>query len=374
MKNIKNPLFVGKNTSNIDLKKKKSFGYSSLGFGSGGLVKKFISASGGDSVITDGNFKIHVFTNGGTFTVNEVGNLQGSTTVDYLVVAGGGGSGRYFGGGAGGGGVRDSFPNPATGGHPVSVQGYPISVGGGGNAPGGNTAGNNGGSSQFSSFNGSGGGAGGGRDSNAGRPGGSGGGGGPGGSAGSGNSGGHSPSEGNPGGGGGGNQGRGGGGAANAGSNALHGPGGNGRSVTIAPNYPGGTTFAGGGGGSGYGIGSGGSGGGGHGAQDNSNSQAGTNGLGGGATSGAATVSLDTGSAHFTRGLLKEIQPGLSITGSLKSLYDGTNDPFSIISASITNFRIDHKGIVYLRSQSSSPSATEGGLYLDTNFDLYIGQ
>ena len=173
MRKIDPILTGGKSTKTTSNKKGKSFGYQVLGFGSGGVVKKFISASGGDNIITDGNFKIHVFTSGGTFTVNEVGNAQGSTTVDYLVVAGGGGSGRYFGGGAGGGGVRDSFPNPATGGHPVSVQGYPISVGSGGNAPGSNTAGNNGGSSQFDSFNGSGGGAGGGKDSNAGRPGGS---------------------------------------------------------------------------------------------------------------------------------------------------------------------------------------------------------
>ena len=49
---------------------------------------------------------------------------------------GGGGTGQGAGGG-GAGGYRESFPNPATGGLPVSVQAYPITVGGGGGAVGG---------------------------------------------------------------------------------------------------------------------------------------------------------------------------------------------------------------------------------------------
>ncbi len=98
------------------------------------------------------------------------------------------------------------------------------------------------------------------------------------------------------------------------------------------------------------------------------------NGLSGGGVSGAVTLAMDTGSYHFTKGVLQEITPGLSITGSLKTLYDGTNDPFAIISASITKFSIDHKGIVNLVTQSSTPTATKGGLYLDTNHDLFIGQ
>ena len=80
------------------------------------------------------------------------------------------------------------------------------------------------------------------------------------------------------------------------------------------------------------------------------------------------------GSYHFTKGVLQEITPGLSITGSLKSLYDGTNDPFAIISASITKFKVDHQGLVYLVTQSSTPTAAKGALYLDTNHDLFIGQ
>lgn len=116
-----------------------------------------------------------------------------------------------------------------------------------------------------------------------------------------------------------------------------------------------------------------GSGGGGGGGGDITSVTAGQ-GLSGGGLSGAVTVNMDTGSFHFTKGVLQEITPGLSITGSLKSLYDGTNDPFAIISASITKFRVDHEGLVYLVTQSSTPTAAKGALYLDTNHDLFIGQ
>jgi hypothetical protein len=122
----------------------------------------FIVATGG-TITTCGNFKIHTFTGPGTFTVSSVGNPLGSTTVDYLVVAGGG-SGT-FGGGGGAGGFRQSFPNPATAGLPVTAQAYPITVGSGG---GGTTScncagsiGNSGNSSIFSTITSAGGGYGG---------------------------------------------------------------------------------------------------------------------------------------------------------------------------------------------------------------------
>ena len=116
-----------------------------------------------------------------------------------------------------------------------------------------------------------------------------------------------------------------------------------------------------------------GSGGGGGGGGDITSVTAG-NGLSGGGLSGAVSIAVDTGSFHFTKGVLQEITPGLSITGSLKSLYDGTNDPFAIISASITKFKVDHEGLVYLVTQSGTPTAAKGALYLDTNHDLFIGQ
>jgi hypothetical protein len=96
----------------------------------------YIVATGG-TVLTCGNYKTHVFTGPGTFTVCSVGNSGGSNSVEYMVVAGGGGSGRT-GGGGGAGGFRSYSSLPSTSplnaptSLPVSAQGYPITVGGGG--------------------------------------------------------------------------------------------------------------------------------------------------------------------------------------------------------------------------------------------------
>ena len=104
-------------------------------------VPQFVAATGG-CIVTSGNYKIHSFTGPGTFTVTSAGNPLGSTVVDYMVVAGGGGSGLGGGGGGGAGGFRESVPSPAAwtasplaspgGALPVTVQGYPITVGSGG--------------------------------------------------------------------------------------------------------------------------------------------------------------------------------------------------------------------------------------------------
>jgi len=100
----------------------------------------YVTASGGNSTATCGDFKIHTFTGPGTFTVSNAGNSAGSNSVEYIVVAGGGGSG---GGGGGAGGFRFASPSLAPATYPakplaapanlsVAVQGYPITVGGGG--------------------------------------------------------------------------------------------------------------------------------------------------------------------------------------------------------------------------------------------------
>ncbi len=105
-----------------------------------GVIPAFVTATGG-TVTCCGDYKIHTFTGPGTFTVCSVGNPAGSDTVDYLVVAGGGsgGSGNGGGGGGGAGGFREGY-NPgsytasplATSSLPVTAQGYPITIGGGG--------------------------------------------------------------------------------------------------------------------------------------------------------------------------------------------------------------------------------------------------
>ena len=168
------------------------------------VVSPFIEATGG-TVLTDGDFKTHVFTSPGTFTVTRAGTPLGSTTVEYLVVAGGGsGANGDVGGGAGAGGMRYNYPSPVTGGLPVSATSYPITVGSGGTGVTNSVRGNPGNPSVFSNITSTGGGGGG--TSNAppgdGKPGGSGGGAGwgPPTSGGSGNSPPTSPSQGNPGG------------------------------------------------------------------------------------------------------------------------------------------------------------------------------
>ena len=131
---------------------------------------KFVAATGGTITTVCTNFKVHTFTGPGTFTVTCAGNPQGSNTVDYLVIGGGGGGGSGNGGGGGGGagGYRESS-GTATGGYtiglpandcvaalPVTAQGYPITVDGGGAGgpkcgPGGG-AGTSGGNSTFSTI------------------------------------------------------------------------------------------------------------------------------------------------------------------------------------------------------------------------------
>ena len=156
---------------------------------------EFITATGG-TITCCGDYKIHTFTGPGTFTVCSVGNTTGSNSVDYLVVAGGGSAGRACGnfgsGGGGGGGMRisggtasgcyavsplGSSPSPVSA-LPVTAQGYPITVGGGGSPVSSDGPGNSGSSAVFSTITSAGGGAGGGGSggSNIGVNGGSGGG------------------------------------------------------------------------------------------------------------------------------------------------------------------------------------------------------
>ena len=200
----------------------------------------FVTATGGNSTTTCGNFKIHTFTGPGTLTVSCAGNPAGSTTVDYLVVAGGGGGGdQYYAGGGGAGGFRLSnstcmspgltSPLASPTGLPVSVQAYPITVGAGGALNPG-APGSDGGVSTFSTITSAGGGGGTNGCGPNGNNGGSGGGGGGTFNGGTGNTPPTSPAQGNDGGNGGlppqgpqGNSGGGGGGAATAGADSTNG-------------------------------------------------------------------------------------------------------------------------------------------------------
>jgi hypothetical protein len=113
-------------------------------FAETGTNALYVAATGGNTTITEGNFKTHIFTSPGTLCVSNAGNACGTNTVDYFVVAGGGGGGGpYRGSGAGAGGFRLSnsvgcLPAPTMSplanptGLPVTATGYPITVGGGG--------------------------------------------------------------------------------------------------------------------------------------------------------------------------------------------------------------------------------------------------
>jgi hypothetical protein len=143
-----------------------------------GLAAAYVAASGGNTTITCGDYKVHVFTGPGTFCVSNAGNSKGSDTADYLVVAGGAGGGAGStcnpagdsGGGGGAGGMQYSISTVPAG-HPIAsptgiavpVAPYSIVVGAGGAAqPSNTTRGNVGNVSSFSTIPSAGGGSGGG--------------------------------------------------------------------------------------------------------------------------------------------------------------------------------------------------------------------
>ena len=109
-------------------------------------IPPYIGATGGTEA-TCGNFKTHIFTSPGTFTVSRTAVCAADNVVDYLVVAGGGGgagddgpSGSSTGGGGGAGGARTFQSTPTTNplkapaGITVTATAFPITVGAGGSA------------------------------------------------------------------------------------------------------------------------------------------------------------------------------------------------------------------------------------------------
>ena len=138
-----------------------------------------LTATGGiisDYEVSGTYYRAHVFTSLGAFNVTEL-STDFPNNVEYLVMAGGGGAGTdaYPGsprgsGGGGAGGIHSNHPDmplPRRGAaFPVSVQSYPIVVGGGGiGSPYDGGKGTNGVNSNFSTITSTGGGAGGGHTS-----------------------------------------------------------------------------------------------------------------------------------------------------------------------------------------------------------------
>ena len=88
----------------------------------------YICASGGNAIVTCGDYKTHIFTGDGTFTVSTESPVGANNVVEYVVVAGGGGGGgggspAYMAGGGGAGGTGTPSPHPNTGG-PGGVGSY----------------------------------------------------------------------------------------------------------------------------------------------------------------------------------------------------------------------------------------------------------
>ena len=94
-------------------------GAISMSDGYGKSNAAYVAATGG-TIVTEGDYKVHIFKSSGTFAVSDAGNAAGSNSVSALIVAGGGGanggswSGGYSGGGgAGGAGGGTASPPPS---------------------------------------------------------------------------------------------------------------------------------------------------------------------------------------------------------------------------------------------------------------------
>jgi len=109
-------------------------------------------------------------------------------------------------------------------------------------------------------------------------------------------------------------------------------------------------------------------------------------GLSGGGTTGDVTLILDTGSVHFISAVENLVNSGifrqtgsyfnttndLQVTGSLVIDYvDKT--PITVTSGSLETFKVLEEGILVLASQSNTPPVEQGGIYYDSNGNIYFG-
>lgn len=108
-------------------------------------------------------------------------------------------------------------------------------------------------------------------------------------------------------------------------------------------------------------------------------------GISGGGSTGTVTVGLDTGSNHFISGVVdlsifqqtgshysttNEIQ----ITGSLQLRKDNSGDAFALYKGDQKSFGVSSEGVLTMATQSVAPNAIAGGIYLDSEYNLHIGQ
>ena len=81
---------------------------------------------------------------------------------------------------------------------------------------------------------------------------------------------------------------------------------------------------------------------------------------------GAASIFAQTGSYHSTN-------RNIEVTGSMSINIIGTENPFNITSGSKELFSVTSTGVLLLTSQSTTPIAVTGGLYFDSEKNLYFG-
>lgn len=107
-------------------------------------------------------------------------------------------------------------------------------------------------------------------------------------------------------------------------------------------------------------------------------------GLSGGASSGAATLTLDTSSNHFISGAINTAifqQTGsfyattnaIEVTGSLQLEKTTGGNALQVNSGSSQRFAVSSSGVLTLATQSATPAALAGGIYLDNSYNLYVG-
>lgn len=95
--------------------------------------------------------------------------------------------------------------------------------------------------------------------------------------------------------------------------------------------------------------------------------------------SGSAVIGNDllnihsiTGSVSITGSLTLQ-NSDLDLTGSFNLSLDGISKYFSIDVNGEEKVKVNEEGVFQLISQSSAPTAVEGGIYFGNDFNLYLG-
>lgn len=107
-------------------------------------------------------------------------------------------------------------------------------------------------------------------------------------------------------------------------------------------------------------------------------------GLSGGASTGDATLTLDSGSTHFISAVLGSglfrltgsvyaTTNDVAITGSLDINFVESDQEFRVYSQSSIQFSINNEGVAVLAPRDGEPTAVSGGMYFSTDGNFYFG-